>query len=385
MKTTLLKLLIASSLLTGTLAAQPGNLGLGVEAGTTTGINARYWPNAKRSLHLSAAWGSTPQNYMILQGSYVFYLDNVFPWKTGDGRLPLYFGLGLHTRISQETEVGLRAPIGLSYILPITPLEMFVEVSPTVTLTPSLAFGDPHVGNVEARAGFTYYFGGSRDFDGDGITNKLDKCPKQPEDKDGFQDDDGCPDPDNDGDGIPDVVDKSPMQAEDMDGYMDTDGAPDPDNDGDGIPDVQDECPNEPETMNGYADKDGCPDEKPEPEIKILTEQPVILEGVNFKFDSAELTVNSSRILDLVFNTLQNHPNIRVEIAGHTDSIGTKQYNLDLSQRRAESVKRYLVGKGIDPGRIKAVGYGESRPIADNGTKEGRAKNRRITIIRLNN
>ena len=98
------------------------------------------------------------------------------------------------------------------------------------------------------------------DSDGDGIPDARDQCPNQPEDKDGFQDDDGCPDPDNDGDGIPDAQDKCPNQPEDRDGFQDDDGCPDPDNDGDGIPDAQDRCPNQPETINGFQDDDGCPD-----------------------------------------------------------------------------------------------------------------------------
>ena len=98
------------------------------------------------------------------------------------------------------------------------------------------------------------------DADGDGIIDRLDRCPREPEDKDGFQDADGCPDPDNDHDGIPDALDKCPNEAEDKDGFQDTDGCPDPDNDGDGIPDARDKCPNEPETINGKEDADGCPD-----------------------------------------------------------------------------------------------------------------------------
>jgi OmpA-OmpF porin, OOP family len=100
-----------------------------------------------------------------------------------------------------------------------------------------------------------------RDQDGDGIYDHVDQCPTEPEDFDGCEDSDGCPDPDNDGDMILDVDDRCPNEAEDFDGFEDTDGCPDPDNDGDGIPDSHDQCPNEPETKNGYKDEDGCPDE----------------------------------------------------------------------------------------------------------------------------
>lgn len=100
-----------------------------------------------------------------------------------------------------------------------------------------------------------------RDRDGDGIDDSADQCPTVPEDKDGFEDTDGCPDPDNDLDTVPDTVDKCPNEPEDQDGFEDRDGCPDPDNDHDGIPDVSDQCPNQPETKNGFKDDDGCPDE----------------------------------------------------------------------------------------------------------------------------
>jgi outer membrane protein OmpA-like peptidoglycan-associated protein len=99
-----------------------------------------------------------------------------------------------------------------------------------------------------------------RDRDEDGVPDDADRCPLVPEDRDGFEDDDGCPDPDNDKDGIPDAADRCPNEPEDKDGFEDSDGCPDPDNDKDGIPDVKDKCPNEPETKNGYKDDDGCPD-----------------------------------------------------------------------------------------------------------------------------
>jgi outer membrane protein OmpA-like peptidoglycan-associated protein len=109
-------------------------------------------------------------------------------------------------------------------------------------------------------AGVSFILGSHRDKDRDGIPDYKDECPDAPEDYDGFEDEDGCPDPDNDGDGIPDHLDKCPDLAEDFDGFEDEDGCPDLDNDKDGIPDDQDECPDEPEDFDGYLDRDGCPD-----------------------------------------------------------------------------------------------------------------------------
>lgn len=111
------------------------------------------------------------------------------------------------------------------------------------------------------------------DADNDGIPDAIDKCPNDPEDKDGFQDEDGCPDFDNDNDGIYDAQDKCPDEPEDKDGFQDADGCPDFDNDADGIPDTLDKCPNEPETVNGYKDDDGCPDAAP-PGWKPTTNSP---------------------------------------------------------------------------------------------------------------
>lgn len=119
------------------------------------------------------------------------------------------------------------------------------------------------IGVPDARAFLgVVYNADIRDRDGDGIIDALDACPDEPEDKDGFEDSDGCPEPDNDGDGIPDVKDQCPNEPEDFDGFQDEDGCPDPDNDGDGILDEHDLCPDEPENFNGFQDGDGCPDEK---------------------------------------------------------------------------------------------------------------------------
>jgi outer membrane protein OmpA-like peptidoglycan-associated protein len=218
----------------------------------------------------------------------------------------------------------------------------------------------------------------STDRDGDGLLDDIDQCPDDPEDKDGFEDEDGCPDFDNDGDGISDVNDQCPDTPEDIDDFQDMDGCPDTDNDKDGILDVDDNCPNKPETVNGYKDNDGCPDEKPM-EIK----QTLILKGVNFKTASAELLEESYYVLETVYNSLEAYPHIRVEIAGHTDNQGSDNYNLALSYDRAKTVMNYLIMRGIPKDRLVARGYGETRPIATNDTEEGRYENRRVEVIPL--
>ncbi|MEJ2722806.1 MAG: OmpA family protein, partial [bacterium] len=217
------------------------------------------------------------------------------------------------------------------------------------------------------------------DNDQDGIPDKNDACPNEPEDFDGEEDTDGCPDlvKDSDNDGIPDDVDRCPLQAEDVDGFQDDDGCPDLDNDLDGIPDANDQCPNAPETFNGFEDEDGCPDERP-------IDQQFILKGVQFESGSAALTPDSYRILDEVVRSLMAYPEVRVEIRGYTDNVGKASFNLGLSERRAEAVKQYLVNAGIDPARLTTRGFGEENPIATNATPEGRAQNRRIEFRRLN-
>ncbi len=215
------------------------------------------------------------------------------------------------------------------------------------------------------------------DNDADGIPDVSDQCPDKAEDMDGFQDEDGCPDPDNDADGFPDYLDKCPMQAEDKDGFEDEDGCPDPDNDADGIPDSLDKCPSEPETKNGFQDEDGCPDEV------IQKGEEVVLTGVLFRSGSSELTPESIPILDSLASQLLRAPNVRLEIQGHTDNIGSAPKNKKLSQRRAEAVVAYLVVKGVPENRLQAMGYGQERPVDNNHTAKGRSQNRRVELRRL--
>ncbi len=208
------------------------------------------------------------------------------------------------------------------------------------------------------------------DSDSDGISDAEDACPSAAEDFDGFEDADGCPDVDNDGDGIPDAEDDCPNLAEDFDGFNDLDGCPDVDNDGDGIRDVDDKCPNAAEVFNKIDDEDGCPDKCP-----------VVfpLAYINFRTASSEIaSADPIPVLDQVVQALKENPELKVTVIGHTDNVGTDEYNVGLSMRRAEAVRDYLIKKGIAAGRLSTEGKGESTPIAPNETEEGRARNRRI-------
>ncbi|MFZ5517243.1 MAG: OmpA family protein [Candidatus Zhuqueibacterota bacterium] len=268
---------------------------------------------------------------------------------------------------------------------------------------------------AELRFGLTYYPGAFRDRDQDGIEDKLDLDPLRKEDFDGFKDNDGAPEEDNDGDGIPDIDDKAPNKPEDMDGFKDYDGipdadndqdtiedikdkcplmpedfddfedhdgCPDTDNDNDGIPDSLDQCKNWPEDYNDYLDEDGCPDEKPQPE-PMEKGKNIVLNGVTFPSGSAMLTTASFSALDEVFHTLVDFPQIEIEIQGHTDNTGNLHSNIKLSELRAHAVRQYLINRGIDPARIRAIGYGHLQPVADNATTIGRAANRRIEFVRI--
>jgi outer membrane protein OmpA-like peptidoglycan-associated protein len=219
------------------------------------------------------------------------------------------------------------------------------------------------------------------DRDKDGVPDDRDKCPDEPEDRDDFQDDDGCPDPDNDGDGILDKADKCPNEAEDKDGFQDDDGCPDPDNDGDKIADARDKCPMAPETYNGYEDSDGCPDTAPGA-IAIKHGKLEVKEKILFGVGGSKIDRRSYKLLDQIAKRIIGSPAIgQIRIEGHTDATGSARANQRLSQARAEAVRRYLIGKGVPARRLQAVGYGGVRPIAPNKTRAGRAKNRRVEFI----
>ena len=225
------------------------------------------------------------------------------------------------------------------------------------------------------------------DRDDDGIKDPDDDCPDVPEDKDGFEDEDGCPDPDNDGDGILDKDDQCIMDPEDIDRWQDSDGCPEDDNDGDGIEDAVDECPNDPEVKNGFEDEDGCPDEAGKKKLVVVKREKIeINDKIFFAFDSDRILPKSYDLLDQIAAVINEHTEIpAIFIEGHTDSDGADDYNRELSDRRAKSVRQYLIDLGrVAADRLDAKGFGESNPIASNATEEGKAENRRVEFRIVN-
>lgn len=229
------------------------------------------------------------------------------------------------------------------------------------------------------------------DNDGDGIPDVRDGAPNDPEDFDGFQDNDGIPDPDNDGDGIPDVRDGAPNDPEDFDGFQDEDGIPDPDNDQDGIPDVRDKAPGTDETVrqgidtketyNDFEDEDGVPDVAPKPVEEAVMEEDLKLHVVHFEVNKDVLTKEDKEFLGRVAASMKKLPKTRIQIQGHTDNTGGDEINVPLSLNRAKVVKEYLVSLGIAADRMEVKGFSSEKPIDTNDTPEGRAKNRRADMV----
>lgn len=269
------------------------------------------------------------------------------------------------------------------------------------------------------------------DRDNDGILDHVDACPSDPEDRDGFEDADGCPDLDNDGDGIGDFTDQCDDAPEDLDGFQDGDGCPDPDNDGDSIADADDRCPDH----HGPAGGDGCPDRDADglsdaddlcPTVHGPTEargcpdadgdhvadyrdlcpdapgpagelpdhadgcpKPVwladgrigVAEPLAFVTDGAVLRPTAKAVVADIAAFLSKYPQLlEIEIQGHVDDSMGEEQALALTQARAEAVLQELARRGIDPSRLVAKGYGKTRPVDTNRTEAGRANNRRIEL-----
>jgi outer membrane protein OmpA-like peptidoglycan-associated protein len=253
----------------------------------------------------------------------------------------------------------------------------------------------PEHAEVDAR-------GCPKDSDGDGVYDGIDKCPNTP--TGARVDATGCP-IDSDGDGVPDGIDQCPNTPKGA--TVDATGCP-IDSDHDGVPDGLDKCPNTPpgtevDTVgcprvkdsdgDGVDDsKDKCPGTAPGTKVDaagcpiLFTEArtPVVLRGVTFETGRSALKPDSYTILDIVAASLVANPNIKVEIAGHTDKTGSLATNTRLSQARAEAVRAYLATKGVAPERMVAKGYGPTQPVATNTTAAGRAQNRRVELRQTN-
>ena len=206
------------------------------------------------------------------------------------------------------------------------------------------------------------------DTDKDGIVDASDPCPTEAEDGAQPAPADGCPNKDADGDGVLLPDDKCPTEK-----GVAPDGCVH-DKDADGILDDVDKCPDQPETKNGFEDADGCPDELPKEVAKFAG----VIKGIQFDFGKATIRKESNKVLDDAIKVLTQYNELRIMISGHTDNVGEASKNIELSQARANSVKEYMVSKGIDTSRIETRGAGPNEPVADNATDKGRQENRRI-------
>jgi outer membrane protein OmpA-like peptidoglycan-associated protein len=238
-----------------------------------------------------------------------------------------------------------------------------------------------------------------KDSDGDGVTDGADKCPNTPAGT--AVDASGCP-KDSDADGVADGADKCPNTPAGT--PVDANGCP-KDSDSDGVADTLDKCPNTPagttvDASGCPSDSDGdgvanandkCPNTPPGTKVDAVgcTElftggTTLVLEGVYFETGKSAIKAESGAVLDRVAESLVGNPDVKVEVGGHTDNTGSKATNTRLSTARAKAVMDYLISKGVDKSRLTAVGYGPTKPVADNKTVAGRAANRRVELTKVN-
>ena len=340
--------------------------------------------------------------------------------------------------VYSTTEVNYLGELGVRF--PVTD-NLSVNVSGGVQISPNDWLDDKAIGITNdmfftAFTGISYSFLTEFDSDGDGVVDSKDMCPDTPtgikvdengcpldSDKDGVPDylDDcpgtpkgapvdktGCP-LDSDRDGVPDYTDLCPNTPSGID--VDDFGCPF-DSDGDGVFDYQDRCPDTPygvdvdnygcpldDDLDGVPDYlDQCPGTLPgvqvdeqgceiviilEPAPEFNPNQLTLGAETSFEFNSAKLKAAAFPELDKLLEQMKKYPTSRWKIEGYTDNVGSEDGNLKMSQMRAESVLNYFVSRGIPKGRFEVIGMGSKNPVADNSTEQGRAKNRRVEIIRI--
>lgn len=341
-----------------------------------------------------------------------YKLNNGYIFKENSSVQPyLYGGPGY---MWDNQEEGLNWDAGLGFKFPLSPsVSLFAEAGFVEGWADDDTQTHPNTESFwKGVGGIEINFGKAKDSDGDGVPDRKDDCPNTPQGV--AVDENGCP-VDTDGDGVPDYKDDCPTEAGEiaLNGCPDRDGddvadkdddCPDtpglkelagcPDSDGDGVADKDDDCP---DTPKGYkVDKNGCPYDRDgdgivDEEDDCPTEAgpaenngcPIVapdFSAILFDFDKSSLKADAKAGLDVVIDAMKEHKSLSVELYGHADEIGTEEYNMDLSERRANAARSYLMEKGIAANRIiKVVPLGKSQPVAPN-TREGRAKNRRVEI-----
>jgi outer membrane protein OmpA-like peptidoglycan-associated protein len=339
-------------------------------------------------------WSVVP---FVVGGVGYWYLGNSYSGNDSDPAF--HFGGGAKVNVTRQIAVRL-------------------DIRDTITNQRALT---SYPNNIEALVGGSLVLGrttpGPKDSDLDGYTDERDACPLEPgtlpngcpvrdTDHDGVFDTtdqcvnepgvapSGCPILDADQDGVMDAADQCVNEKgvaptgcpdADMDGILDVNDKcpavpgvlPDgclPDVDNDGIVGADDHCPEQAETKNGFEDADGCPDELPAAVKSFMG----VIAGIEFDTNKDTIRDSSAAVLDRAFAVLTEYPSLSIEITGHTDDRGAHDHNLELSQRRADSVKTHLVARGIDPRRIRAKGAGPDEPLVANTSLVGRQKNRRI-------
>ncbi len=288
-------------------------------------------------------------------------------WRTWRG-LNLRGGVGAGMLSGPGTPV-VRAYIGLSWVAPDTevhPQEPEPEPEPEANPEPPKETPVPPA-----------------DADGDGITDDVDKCPDEAEDKDFIDDEDGCPEHDRDEDGINDREDKCPDEMEDEDGYEDADGCPDSDNDRDGVADIDDKCPDTSGVASDDAEKHGCPGKVLVKLDKSMRRLTVLDESmVHFRWRTSRVPRKYRTMLKQVVAVLKAHPEVKkLRIEGHASWTGPAELNRVISQRRANMVRDKLIEFGVSPARLESIGYGFKRLKVKRRGKKYNWLNRRVEFV----
>ena len=287
-------------------------------------------------------------------GVQIKVLENVFLLANSQYRVPLTENGAYHFYHSMGVAVSLKKkPV-------IKPVEVVVVPVVVDRDGDGVLDADDKCPDVPGIAALQ----GCPDKDGDGIADADDACP----DVAGLAKYKGCPIPDTDGDGINDELDKCPS----VKGVARYQGCPVPDTDNDGVNDEEDKCPN----RAGPASNQGCPEITKE----VIEKINFAAKNVFFATGSYKLLPKSFKSLDEVATILKSDDLLQIQIDGHTDAQGDDAKNMTLSENRAKAVKDYLVSKGVPDTRTNSTGYGETKPVADNKTAAGRAKNRRVEM-----